>query len=554
MLRFQTVLLTLLFVAPIHAFAQNDDADLEAQFMDEDFSETPTTPTTLPPSTATPIAPSAPSIEVPLVEEAPIGHEAPVIAEPLPAAPPDDLDLPPEESFPPPEIQEPAFTDTPEPEGAFPQPEIQAEPIPEPEMQAPVAQAPQEAAPIGDEPDLAKEARFHRIYKMFNQQPTSNEQWNTALGKSTQSTYQIQKGDNLWSLSQTLFADPNFWPKIWSLNSGTIENPHEIRPGKSLQFTPGTMGDAPTLAVTDSPAAPGTAEVAQTSAEPTGPEALPVGPNGEPDFSKVKIQEPKRAVIPVVPPPRSLPKWKYRGEGDKEPLILELTQVNRNFGSPQMVLPYFATEGELPAFGEVVGTEGGFVSATDYQYITIKMSQALSEKLATAVRVTDHISAGKLNAEAKVVQVQGEIEIMETVNSREGLYRAMVTRSVAPIEIGAKLIAGPMPTYSVKEDGDVVNLDGQIIGGYSFRGKVFGDDSIVYFNKGSRQGVTVGQIINIYKSVPVRVANSKVIENELPLGRIKVLRTSENFLTAVVLKANEDIRVGDSGIRNQSKQ
>lgn len=61
MLRFQTVLLTLLFVAPIHAFAQNDDADLEAQFMDEDFSETPTTPTTLPPSTATPIAPSAPS-------------------------------------------------------------------------------------------------------------------------------------------------------------------------------------------------------------------------------------------------------------------------------------------------------------------------------------------------------------------------------------------------------------------------------------------------------------------------------------------------------------
>lgn len=549
MLRFQTVLLTLFLIAPIYTFAQNDDADLEAQFMDEDFSETPTS-TTLPPATAAPVQ-AAPIEEAPIATEAPV---APVIAEPKPATPPVDVDLPPEESFPEPEIQEPAFTDTPEPESAFPEPELQAEPVPQPELEAPVAQAPQEASPIGDEPDLAREARFHRIYKMFNQQPTSNEQWNSALGKSSQSMYQIQKGDNLWSLSQTLFADPNFWPKIWSLNSGTIENPHEIRPGKSLQFTPGTMGDAPVLAVTDTPVAGAPAEVAKAPAEPTGPEVLPVGPNGEPDFSKVKIQESKKVVNPVAAPPRSLPQWKYRGEGDKEPLILELTQVNRNFGSPQMVLPYFATEGELPAFGEVVGTEGGFVSATDYQYITVKMSQALSEKMATAVRVTDHISSGKVGAEAKIVQIQGEIEIMETVNSREGLYRAMVKRSVAPIEIGAKLIAGPMPTYTVKEEGDVINLDGRIIGGYSFRGKVFGDDSIVYFNKGSRQGVTVGQIINIYKSVPVRVPNSKVIENELPLGKIKVLRTSENFLTGVVLKSSEDIRVGDSGIRNQSKQ
>ena len=543
MLRFQIVLLTLFLALPTFTFAQTDDADLESQFMDDEFAEEPAPPELSPTPTTQPAAAT------------------------LPPASPDPV-VPPAETFPEPEISEPVaeespktppfvepegFTDTPTVEETIPEPEIQAEPIPEPEIVQPVAESPiEESAPVvGDDPDLEKEARFHRIYKTFNQQPTPTEQWSSAVGKSSQSTYSVQKGDNLWSLSQTLFADPNFWPKIWSLNSGLIENPHQVLPGQTLQFVPGTMGEAPTLAVTDGTQPTETAAAAPAApAAPAGPEVIPVLPNGDLDFSKVTVQPSKKKSNPVAPLPRSLPNWKYRGEESKSPLILELTQVNRNFGSPQMVLPYFTTEGELPAFGEIVGTEGGFVSATDYQYVTIKMSEVLAEKTATAVRRTDQVSSSS-GYKANVIQVQGELEILEVVNAREGLYRGMVKRSVAPVEVGAKLIAGTMPTYNMKDEGDVMNMDGQVIGGYSYSGKLFGTDSIVYFNRGSRQGAAPGQIINIYKSVPVRIPTSRIIENELIIGKVKVLRTSENFLTGVVLQANEDIRVGDSGIRKQ---
>ncbi len=95
-----------------------------------------------------------------------------------------------------------------------------------------------------DQADLNKEKRFHDIYKKYNQAPTSEEVWSrSTTGK--QENYIIQSGDTLWGVSETLFADPQYWPKVWSLNSGLIGNPHEVHVKQVVRFTAGTAGEPP---------------------------------------------------------------------------------------------------------------------------------------------------------------------------------------------------------------------------------------------------------------------------------------------------------------------
>jgi hypothetical protein len=100
-----------------------------------------------------------------------------------------------------------------------------------------------------DEPDAAIEKKFYRNYQRYNAVPTSVEDWSKiTLGRNSE-VYIVQKGDTLWSISETLFGDSLFWPKIWAINRQGISNPHFILPGMKIYFYPGTQDDYPTLSV-----------------------------------------------------------------------------------------------------------------------------------------------------------------------------------------------------------------------------------------------------------------------------------------------------------------
>lgn len=100
-----------------------------------------------------------------------------------------------------------------------------------------------------DEPDEAIERSFHSNYMRYNSEPTSIEAWSTATFGRSEEVYIVQKGDTLWSISETLFGDSLFWPKIWALNRQGIVNPHFITPGMKVRFFPGSPQYVPTLAV-----------------------------------------------------------------------------------------------------------------------------------------------------------------------------------------------------------------------------------------------------------------------------------------------------------------
>lgn len=100
-----------------------------------------------------------------------------------------------------------------------------------------------------NDPDLELEKRFHSLYKRMHAQPTSMQVWDAVTAPRKAELYMIQKGDNLYNISGTLFGDSQFWPKIWSLNEMDILNPHFIQPGNPIYFYPGTYDQPPTIGV-----------------------------------------------------------------------------------------------------------------------------------------------------------------------------------------------------------------------------------------------------------------------------------------------------------------
>src|SRR3989338_517011 len=108
---------------------------------------------------------------------------------------------------------------------------------------------------VDDEPDVNIERKFHKIFQQYNSEPTSEAVWLSQAAGRSANVYIVQRGDTLWSISETFFGDPMFWPKIWSLNRDRIENPHFIYPGAQVLFYAGDGAMAPALAVTEKGAA-----------------------------------------------------------------------------------------------------------------------------------------------------------------------------------------------------------------------------------------------------------------------------------------------------------
>ncbi|MFN7454865.1 MAG: LysM peptidoglycan-binding domain-containing protein [Pseudobdellovibrionaceae bacterium] len=400
-----------------------------------------------------------------------------------------------------------------------------------------------------DQPDLQKELRFHQIYRTYNEAPLTEEVWSPALGKVQSQTYAVQKGDTLWSLSETLFGETQFWPKIWSLNNNEVENPHDIFPDQTLEFTPGTLMEPPALAVTD-----GQTEGAEDPGAPAPAESLAVEEGNEQWEKLAQIPEPQYPEKKAAKVPSSIPNWIYRKTDPKSnPIEFEVTKINRDFGSPESFLTYYASETNPESLGEIVETEMGMSSAAEFQYVVVRLNPGVSEKNFMVVKSVDPLEDPVSRSKGILIQVQGSLEVMEIVNTEKNLYRALIRRVINPVEVGGQLLAGELPTLNSRDEGPGPALKATIIGGQFERNRqLFGDESLVILNKGTSQGITVGQSFSVFKQQAVRLKKTASLQNSRQIGKVKVVKATENFSTAVVIQASDDIQVGDTTDSNTS--
>ncbi len=394
--------------------------------------------------------------------------------------------------------------------------------------------------------DLEKENKFHQVFKKYNEQPTSSDIWKSEVSKGSLFNYQVQKKDTLWDISKALFADPHYWPKIWAVNGNGMLNPHEISEGQQIQFSDGTFGEPPSVAVKESLAS----ENAGVALEPGAPapteapadEKAPVYPNGH--ITAEELPPAKAAGAKYADLPTSLPHWEtLTGLADFKMLVKPISSAHPVF---DQILPFYITEAPLEIVGIVTETEQGMNAASDRQLVYVRFNEAPAHTRYLVVEEKGKISDISTSKSANSIQVLGQLEVIELVNPAKNIYRAKSTQILSHFLVGSTIISGDISVVNPVFETQGQPVHAKIIGGANdLKRNLFGPQEIVYLNVGSSGGIDVGQTFAVYKNQKVRNIESDVETNSMVIGHVKVVKVSDQFATAVVADVTDEIRVGD---------
>lgn len=368
-------------------------------------------------------------------------------------------------------------------------------------------------AQIMDEPDYGKEARFHEIYKQFNSTPTTEEKWGQVFIDSKPKIYTVNKGDTLWDVSRVLFADPLFWPKIWSFNTSEILNPHEIKPKWKLQFLPGTLESVPVLA----------------------PPILVVA-----EVEGVKLPAPKRIYPAHTKLPDSLPEYEFNIPKPKKSEYKKFDRTALKKVAPQP-LPMEIKEDSPEVKGEVIEFDDGARVASDTRDVYIKLDDDLGPGKYTTVKSIDKSRYGY------VIVYGAEIEVTERINDGENIYRAKILKMINEVEAEDQIIIGSIPVVDL-EPGPLAQSAPlmRIVGGYrSPTDSVFAAYSFVFIDGGTEQGLTAGETLKVYQDPKIRWEKTKIKKSFREVGFMKLIRVNESTSTGYILQTQVELREGD---------
>ena len=386
-----------------------------------------------------------------------------------------------------------------------------------------------------DLPDRKKELKIYDQYKESAELPTDERLWWGVQSQSKAQTYDVQRGDTLSEISNMLFGDLNFWPKVWSLNNDKIYNPHEIEIGQVITFVPGSSSEPPSILMDKTTLQKKSAvdsEIEEDILALTWDVEIP---------PPLKKYPPPAEIIPD-----SFPPWKYARE-KKEKKIYELKPLDRGTIEPELPLGQYLSTEELESFGEVIGTEAGGEIASQYQYIFVELDSD-DVKEAVVAKNLGKVKDEEAGERGNLIQYQGEIEILEQVSSRKNVYRALVKDVIHPIRVGSEIISGPLPKYKLKPElKKSANTDfkGRVIGGVlGGESKIFGAGNLVFLGVDD-EDLSEGQAVTIYKAKPNNPALSPVDQSLRKIGVVQVVKVDGHFATGVVLDQTSEIKKGD---------
>lgn len=380
------------------------------------------------------------------------------------------------------------------------------------------------------------ESRLNRIYNQFYTEAISDDSWKQIAGEKINEVYVVQSGDTLWDISVTFFGNGHYWPKVWQLNDD-ITNPHLISSGYQLKFVPGTLNQAPQLNISQEEGGQTEQDVASSQTETPLEEVAPVIP---PPSKR------SRSVLQNLPP--SLPMLVSKQYSEYDPDGFSKQQSKVIVKNSDIYLTSFITSQKPEKLGRVAETNiMGIDAAGIYDTIYVELEDGVSVNDRFLVySLGDKIKAPESRRSGYQVFCFAEIRIQDKVNPDKNIYKAIVTKSIFPLKTGALLTRGAIPVASVDETGSSGSAAGEIIGGdYEEERFHFGQQQVVYLDRGADDGVQTGSIFSVRKNHKLRNSHTLVREMKEQIAKIKVVKTDSKFATAVVLNSREDVRVGD---------
>lgn len=346
---------------------------------------------------------------------------------------------------------------------------------------------------------------------LFAQAPTAAAAEETTAEQSpAYRTYEVQKGDTLWGISQKFIEDPYYWPDLWA-NNPDIQNPHFISPGQKLRIYAGPIAVVGIEAEKSTP---------PPEKEGVTPEVAPApAPPEEPAVAAAE------SVFISVPAGVSFIAENEQSAGGT---IFDFPVARHLAGSGDTVFVRVPAETK--------------VAIGDLRHI-----------IKSRADIIHPVSKKRLGFQVD------QVGILEITALGKDLHTAIVRKSYREIERGAWLA----PRRAVREQITLrratSEMTGMVVSTSSHR-ELQGPSEILFVDLGEEHGLKVGNLLTLTR--PGEATDLAQIKNkrdaslaypEELIGYALVVETDPQTATAVILKSLETAEIGDL-VRAQTGQ
>ncbi len=343
-------------------------------------------------------------------------------------------------------------------------------------------------------------------------------QWGIAPDGTKGRMHIVQKGDTLWDITETYLGTPWIWPSVWKENE--IDNPHLIEPGEVIWITERGMRKLTPEEASQIQPVPEEAGQEATTAEQPGQDAVPRLENA--DTSR-DTHDPFASLD---------------GTGADIERVIEFPGLHR-FG--------FITPQEMDGSGAVLGSHDAsyWVSQERRTIVSLGEGQVHVGDRYTIFRTRRRVQHPETGEElGYFVQNLGTAEITE-IHPESSYVRVM--SSYGEIEPGDRLVPyQEEPTRFVVTPTEL-SYRGIVVAKQPYRLYV-GSGDIVLLDRGSFDGVTVGNELEIFRAgreVMDPVTQETVLVPDDIVGRLFVLKVGPRTSMALIRTTKYEIRVGD---------
>jgi len=383
------------------------------------------------------------------------------------------------------------------------------------------------------------EQRLNRIYNEFYSEATSDSAWSQIAGEKINETYTVQPGDTLWDISTTFFGNGYYWPKVWQMNDD-ITNPHLISPGYVLKFSPGNLDKAPSINITKSEEE-GAKTVVQAGHEKVEQEVL-----AAPEPPAIPPPEKKSsAVLSELPP--SLPYIRGADISGYDAVGFASDEVAKNRGAASVYLTSYLSETPPESLGKIVEMDEDNERASLYDDIFIRFNNPVNiNDRFVAYHLGETVQGMNGQNMGKPVVLEGEIQVLDLVNADKNVYRAKVLRNINFVQLNSYVMRGNLIKGDISSTNESGQIKAEVIGGNKGDSQnIAGTQDTIFLNKGSHDGVRDGQTFTVFKNMEARKSSTYVQDLKEKIAQIKVIKTTPERATAIVLDAKQEIHPGD---------
>lgn len=310
----------------------------------------------------------------------------------------------------------------------------------------------------------------------------------------------VQRGDTLWDISDAYLGTPWVWPSLWKDNDA-IKNPHLIHPGDRIWISPWEMRK-----VTEAEAA------ALLAGQPAGAGGAPAA----------------LAETDAMPSEKTLGTYRFTSMDNIGFVTLDQAEGAAAIIESAAPRKWLSDNTEV-----VIGLGAGQVQAGD-QFDIFR----------TETRVTD------LDTGMQYGWATKQLGWLEVTDVHEESSRALIRHSASEIQRGDQLLPRRVRSSDIPVSGSPGPVEGRIV--YLPEQRLqLGQRDVVYLDRGSRQGLAVGNALEIYRRLgdngraydETQDAMRRVPDHVV--AKLLVVDVYEDTSVAVVTHTTEELNRGD---------